>query len=165
MPQNVTLSANVTHNFNLTVLALSPGHVDVTGKASPEKVIDDFNLFFRIIIANSRLIIYISFIVGWVYFVAWSISFYPQLFINHKRKSVVGLSFDFLALNFMGHTLYAIFNTCLYFVPFFQEEYFNRFPRGLNPVELNDVFFSIHASAITFLTIIQCFAYEVIKFD
>lgn len=141
---------------------MSPGHVDITGKITPTDVIDDYNLFFRIIVANSQLIIYVSFIVGWVYFVAWSISFYPQLWINYNRKSVVGLSFDFLALNFVGHTLYAIFNSCLYFVPFFQEEYFNRFPRGTNPVELNDVFFSIHASIITAITVAQCFLYEVI---
>jgi LCT (Lysosomal Cystine Transporter) family transporter len=135
--------------------------MDVTGTANPKNIIDDTNLFFRIIVANSRIIIYVSLIVGWVYFVAWSISFYPQIFINYKRKSVVGLSFDFMALNFVGHTLYAIFNVCLYFVPFFEEEYFLRFPRGTNPVELNDVFFSIHASFITALTILQCFIYEV----
>lgn len=34
-------------------------------------------------------------IIGWGYFVAWSISFYPQVFMNFKRKSVVGLSFDY----------------------------------------------------------------------
>ncbi|KAG5673000.1 hypothetical protein PVAND_003081 [Polypedilum vanderplanki] len=159
VPMSMKIAANTSGNFNISVLAESPGHVDVTGVALP-KVVDDFNLFFRIIVANSRIIIIVSAVVGWIYFVAWSISFYPQLVINYKRKSVVGLSFDFMALNFMGHTLYAIFNTCLYFVPFFQEEYFNRFPRGLNPVELNDVFFSIHASAITALTILQCFFYE-----
>lgn len=160
-PDFVQLPTNQTYTFNISLEGLSPGHMDVTGTADPKNVIDDSNLFFRIIVANSRIIIYVSLIVGWVYFVAWSISFYPQIFINYKRKSVVGLSFDFMALNFVGHTLYAIFNVCLYFVPFFQEEYFLRFPRGTNPVELNDVFFSIHASFITALTISQCFLYEV----
>lgn len=160
VPELLTIFANTSGNFNLTVLAQSPGHVDVIGKPTPANIVDDFNLFFRIIVANSRAIIFVSAIVGWVYFVAWSISFYPQLVINYKRKSVIGLSFDFMALNFVGHTLYAIFNTCLYFVPFFQEEYFARFPRGLNPIELNDVFFSIHASFITALTVLQCFMYE-----
>lgn len=103
--------------------------------------------------AHSTSIIIISSIIGWVYFVAWSVSFYPQIFINCKRKSVTGLSFDFLALNFMGHTLYAIFNVCLYWVPFIENQYFERHPKGLNPVLLNDVFFSIHASAITLVTI------------
>lgn len=120
----------------------------------------DDNLFVRIKVAYSYSIIIISSIVGWVYFVAWSISFYPQIFINCKRKSVTGLSFDFLALNFMGHTLYAIFNICLYWVPYIENQYFERHPKGLNPVLLNDVFFSIHASVITLFTIGQCFVYE-----
>lgn len=161
IPQKFTIGGNASGNFNISMQALSAGTVEITGVATPGNVIDTLNLFFRIIIANSRLIIYVSATVGWIYFVAWSISFYPQMFINYNRKSVVGLSFDFLAMNFMGHTLYAIFNTCLYFVPFFQHEYFKRFPQGVNPVELNDVFFSIHASIITALTVLQCFLYEV----
>jgi len=162
-PEIFTIAANASGKFNISVLGISPGHVDITGIATPPNLVNDFGLFFRIIVANSQLIIYVSLIVGWIYFVAWSVSFYPQLVINYNRKSVVGLSFDFLALNFVGHTLYAIFNSCLYFVPFFQEEYFSRFPRGTNPVELNDVFFSIHASVITAVTIVQCFMYEVMR--
>lgn len=108
----------------------------------------------------SNFIIHFSNVIGWVYFVAWSVSFYPQLWINFKRKSVVGLSFDYLALNVVGHTLYAIFNVSLFWIPAIQDQYFERHPRGLNPVLLNDVFFSIHASVITLVTISQCFIYE-----
>lgn len=108
----------------------------------------------------SNFLITFSEVIGWIYFVAWSVSFYPQLWINFKRKSVIGLSFDFLALNVIGHTLYAIFNIGLYWIPEIQDEYFARHPRGLNPVLLNDVFFSIHASLITMVTIGQCFLYE-----
>jgi hypothetical protein len=25
-------------------------------------------------------------ITGWIYFFAWSISFYPQIFLNYRRK-------------------------------------------------------------------------------
>jgi cystinosin len=139
----------------------SPGHVEIVGKATPTGIVNDSKLFIRIIVANSSSIILISFIVGWVYFVAWSVSFYPQIFTNFKRKSVVGLNFDFLALNLLGHTLYAIFNSSLYWISYIQDEYFQRFPRGVNPVELNDVVFSLHASAITAVTIAQCFFYEV----
>jgi len=28
----------------------------------------------------------ISAIIGWIYFAAWSISFYPQIFLNIKKK-------------------------------------------------------------------------------
>lgn len=37
-----------------------------------------------------------------VYFCAWSISFYPQAFLNWRRKSVAGLSLDFQLLNLLG---------------------------------------------------------------
>lgn len=36
-----------------------------------------------------------------------------------------------------------------------------RYPTGLNPVQVNDVVFSLHASVATVITIIQCFVYEV----
>ena len=35
---------------------------------------------------------------GWLYFVSWSVSFYPQAVLNYRRKSVVGMSFDFQTL-------------------------------------------------------------------
>ncbi|KAJ8936727.1 hypothetical protein NQ318_007087, partial [Aromia moschata] len=40
------------------------------------------------------------------------------------------------------------------------EEYFNRYPRGLNPVQVNDIVFAVHAAAATLFTIIQCYIYE-----
>ncbi|KAG5668373.1 hypothetical protein PVAND_016314 [Polypedilum vanderplanki] len=160
-PKSFTVLPSVpVTNQTIKVETHKAGKVEVDGHATPVEIIDDFNLFFRIVVANSRPLIIISSVVGWIYFVAWSVSFYPQVWLNFKRKSVVGLSFDFLALNIVGHTLYAVFNSSLYFIKYFQDEYFVRFPHGLNPVELNDVFFSIHASVLTFLTICQCFYYE-----
>lgn len=162
-PIEFSVPANPNENWSQIVsfFAEKPGHAEVVGNATPSGVVDDSNLFIRIIVANSSAIILTSIIVGWVYFAAWSISFYPQIWYNFKRKSVVGLNFDFLALNLLGHTLYAIFNCSLYWITYIEDEYFNRFPRGLNPVELNDVVFSIHASVITAFTIGQCFFYEV----
>lgn len=52
----------------------------------------------------------ISSIVGWVYFSAWSVSFWPQIFLNYQRKSVQGLSFDYLALNVLGFACYTAYN-------------------------------------------------------
>jgi PQ loop repeat len=37
-------------------------------------------------------------------------SFYPQAFLNWKRRSVVGLSFDFLCWNLIGFTAYSVYN-------------------------------------------------------
>ncbi|KAJ8975950.1 hypothetical protein NQ317_010885 [Molorchus minor] len=41
-----------------------------------------------------------------------------------------------------------------------KEEYFNRYPRGLNPVQVNDIVFAVHAAAATLFTLFQCFIYE-----
>ena len=59
--------------------------------------------------------------------------------------SVIGLSFDFLGLNVIGFSLYSLFNIGLYWIPPIEAEYFSRHPTGVNPVQLNDVIFSIHA--------------------
>ena len=75
-------------------------------------------------------------IIGWIYFVAWSISFYPQvnislslsylllkanlpfqIILNFYRRSVVGLNFDFLAFNITGFVAYSAFNIGLYWIP------------------------------------------------
>lgn len=151
-------------------------------------------MYIRVIVAYSLELINISSVIGWCYFVAWSISFYPQIYTNFRRKSVIGLNFDFISLNVVGFVLYAIFNVGLYFIPeiqvpfsfahmlewrwiaqalawsylqlncfssCLQDEYSQRFPRSLNPVQLNDVFFSCHAMFATIITICQCFAYDV----
>lgn len=99
----------------------------------------------------------ISSVVGWTYFSAWSVSFYPQVILNWRRKSVVGLSFDFLALNLIGWICYSSFNVALYFFPV-QVGVVSDGTRRL--VELNDVFFSLHALVLTLITVYQCCIYE-----
>lgn len=110
--------------------------------------------------ALSLKLIYISEVVGWIYFLTWSISFYPQIYTNFKRKSVVGLNFDYVSLNFIGFFLYSLFNMGLYWSTTIESEYFIRNPRDLNPVLINDVVFSLHALLASSLTIGQCIVYR-----
>lgn len=151
-------TAEITHD--ICAYGKSPGHSEVTFNVTPSGIVNLDTVFLRITVMHSHAIYIISYIMGWIYFIAWSVSFYPQIYINFKRKSVVGLNFDFLALNIMGFTMYSLFNCGLYFSKAIQSEYFNRHPRGLNPVQLNDVFFSLHAAFATLITIAQCFMYE-----
>ena len=65
---------------------------------------------------------------GWLYFLTWSLSFYPQFLLNWRTKSVVGLSFDYVSLNMMGFIGYSIFNIAFYFDSSVQEQY--RYSRG-----------------------------------
>jgi uncharacterized protein with PQ loop repeat len=45
----------------------------------------------------------LSQIVGWIYFVAWSISFYPQMWIFYKTKNAEGYSVDYSIYNLIGY--------------------------------------------------------------
>lgn len=104
----------------------------------------------------------LSFICGIVYFLAWTISFIPQCYLNWRRKSVVGLSFDFQLLNLTGYCAYTAHNLLFYFNSTVQHQYFvtQRDSKGVIPVDLSDVGFSVFALLITCFTIAQCFVYD-----
>ncbi|KAK7128087.1 hypothetical protein R3I93_020627 [Phoxinus phoxinus] len=114
----------------------------------------------RFLIVRSNVLFIINQIIGWIYFLAWSVSFYPQAFENWKRRSVVGLNFDFLALNLTGFIAYSVFNVGLFWVSYIQEEFLKKDPNGVIPVDANDVFFSLHAVVLTLVYICQCAIYE-----
>jgi len=100
-----------------------------------------------------------SAIIGWVYFAAWSISFYPQIYENWKRKSVVGLSFDYEVYNITGYICYSVYNISFYFSSYVQELYFNQYGTS-NAVQPNDVFFALHAVIVTAYILFQIVIYE-----
>ncbi|KAK6928453.1 PQ-loop repeat [Dillenia turbinata] len=98
---------------------------------------------------------------GWIAFCSWSFGFYPQVFLNFRRKSVVGLNFDFVLLNLTKHSTYLIYNATLFFSSAVQQQYRQKY--GLHemiPVAANDVAFSIHAVVITAFTLFQILIYE-----
>ncbi|KAJ4957548.1 hypothetical protein NE237_024659 [Protea cynaroides] len=100
-------------------------------------------------------------IFGWIAFISWSISFYPQVILNYRRKSVVGLSFNFLVLNLTKHSSYLIYNASLFFSHVVQRQYRNKYGHGeMIPVAANDVAFSIHAVLLTAISLFQVFIYE-----
>uniref|UniRef100_A0A0N5A388 Cystinosin homolog n=1 Tax=Parastrongyloides trichosuri TaxID=131310 RepID=A0A0N5A388_PARTI len=115
--------------------------------------------FLRIRIIHSDIISIFVIITGWIYFLAWSISFYPQIYLNFKRKSVVGLNFDFLLLNIIGFTCYTIYNVLMYYDSYVQDLYIHVHKRSLIPVLFNDVVFAVHALFACIVTAVQCFIY------
>nr|CAD2163032.1 unnamed protein product [Meloidogyne enterolobii] len=119
------------------------------------------DVFVRLVVARSSIISVLVIVTGWIYFSAWSISFYPQIILNWQRKSVIGLNFDFLLLNIIGFFCYTIYNLLLYFDPIVQDIYIARHGnRSLIPVLLNDVIFSGQALFACLITAFQCFIYE-----
>ncbi|CAI5708545.1 unnamed protein product [Hyaloperonospora brassicae] len=101
----------------------------------------------------------VSSILGWIYFFCWSVSFYPQVFVNYQRQSVVGLSLDFTVLNMVGFACYSIFNLAFYCSKSVQLQYMQQHDGHRNAVELNDVFFSLHAVVLTAVSLVQCIVY------
>uniref|UniRef100_A0A7I4Y8F7 Cystinosin homolog n=1 Tax=Haemonchus contortus TaxID=6289 RepID=A0A7I4Y8F7_HAECO len=116
--------------------------------------------FVRVTVIKSQLIHLFTIIVGWMYFAAWSLSFYPQIILNFRRKSVTGLNFDFLLLNIIGFAAYSIYNMLMYFDTNVQDHYKEKHPKSPIPVLLNDVVFAVHAFLACVVTAIQCFLYE-----
>ena len=93
----------------------------------------------RVQIIRSEGVYIFNQITGWIYFVAWTVSFYPQIWLNFKRKSVEGLNFDYVLLNVIGFACYTVFNWALYFSSTIFALYEEEHHDGVNPVEINDV--------------------------
>jgi cystinosin len=100
----------------------------------------------------------ISFVFGWSYCLAWSLSFYPQVILNYQRKCVKGLSVDYQMLNMMGYTFYSIFTCTLKWNKTILEQYSDVFSDNL--VTIQDVVFATHGALLTAITIYQCYIYQ-----
>lgn len=160
MEPNITIDDNLTTVVPVNVTAIAAGHVVLGVNSSSHELTNLSDTFMRIDVVHSHAVKIVNAVIGWMYFAAWSISFYPQLILNFRRKSVVGLNFDFLVLNVLGFACYTIFNVGLYWVDVIQSEYTDDHPRGVIPVEINDCVFAIHALFITIVTVLQVACYE-----
>jgi cystinosin len=98
---------------------------------------------------------------GYTYFLCWSVSFYPQMLTNFKRKTTDGLSPDFCALNVLGFGCYAAYNLALFFSSIVQQQYRERHGPGSSvTVQSNDVAFAVHAFTLASLTLLQIGYYD-----
>lgn len=102
--------------------------------------------------------------IGYTYFLAWSVSFYPQVVQNYKRKSTVGLSTDFTVINHFGYICYTCYTSSLYWSSGIHDEYRKRYgPDAKNTVQSNDVAFAIHALILSFIWVAQIYRYDGFK--
>ena len=89
---------------------------------------------------------------GWCYFLAWSVSFWPQTLLNFKRRSVQGLSLDFTLYNLTGFSFYTVY--CL-------TKYVEDGRAGaVQSVEPNDIAFGVHAVVATLVCLYQFHAFR-----
>ncbi|XP_078115693.1 cystinosin [Sander vitreus] len=158
VPEQVLLPAQ-TSSLAFDVTAHDVGQV-TTYLLSNSTELDSPSVRIHFLVVHSDVLSVLSQVIGWIYFLAWSVSFYPQAWENWRRKSVVGLNFDFLALNLTGFIAYSVFNIGLFWVPYIKEEFLMKNPNGINPVTANDVFFSLHAVLLTLVYISQAAVYE-----
>ena len=113
----------------------SAGQTRISVKGSPD-IIESRNTNITLNIIKSSFLLIIIHITGWIYFFLWSFSFYPQIFLNFKSQSVVGLNLDFVLLNVIGFGLYSCYNLGLFFSEDIQEQYFINHPQGVLPVQV-----------------------------
>ncbi|KAA0186653.1 Cystinosin [Fasciolopsis buskii] len=144
------------------VTAIRPGHVYIGLNESEinHNISGLGQVLCDVAVMHQRWLSVVEVVVGWMYFAAWTISFYPQVFLNWRRKSVVGLNLDFLFLNLTGFFIYSVFNITLYASPVIKDLYHRLYPIGEIPVQMNDIFFSVHAFLICIVTGIQVLIYE-----
>lgn len=89
-------------------------------------------------------------VAGWIYFAAWSLSFYPQAIVNYKHKSVSGFSIEFAILNTTGFFFYSLYSIGGYVYPHL----------GTGVIHENDLVFAGHAFIFSSVHLTQVFIYQ-----
>jgi len=99
---------------------------------------------------QSEVLTRVSHFCGWVYAIAWSVSFYGQITLNCRMKSVYGLSLDLVAYNVVGYLAYTIYS---------QIGYFDHHS-GTGAVQPQDLAFNYHALTMGLIMAYQCLFYD-----
>lgn len=96
-----------------------------------------------------KILTLLSQIFGWIYFAAWSLSFYGQPIENYRRHKVTGLNFDYTVFNLFGYMGYTYYTIMGYINP------------NLNTgkITIQDIFFSAHALLLTIIQLFQIWHY------
>lgn len=95
---------------------------------------------------------------GWIYFAAWGFSGYPQVCLIFQQGSTVGLSPDFVIINYVGFLSYAIFTFASYNSDAVSSAYIRHtgFPPQINS---SDLIFAIHGVCLNSLIAAQILYY------
>lgn len=89
-------------------------------------------------------------------FLSWSISFYPQPWLNWRRRSTEGFTADMAGLNTVGFICYLTSTAAFLFSPTVIHQYALRHP--LSPettVRSNDFAFALHAVVLCLVMVSQ----------
>ncbi|KAI1075859.1 PQ loop repeat-domain-containing protein [Whalleya microplaca] len=108
---------------------------------------------------------FLSVAFGWLYTLSWSLSFYPQPWLNIRRKSTSGTTVDFPFLNTLGFLAYLIYTSALYSSPVIRYQYALRNNDHTPTVAFNDIVFAAHAFVICAVLTTQYFIPSAWGFD
>ncbi|KAI9931569.1 hypothetical protein ASPWEDRAFT_106139 [Aspergillus wentii DTO 134E9] len=98
----------------------------------------------------------LSRLLGWIYTLCWSASFYPQPLSNYRRRSTSGSTIDFPTLNVLGFLSYTIYTSTFLWSPVIRRQYAARHPLAEDPtVRFNDFIFALHAIILSIATYSQ----------
>jgi cystinosin len=88
----------------------------------------------------------VSSIIGYMYFVSWSVSFYPQIITNYQNKSIDGFSTDTAILAVLNYVCYALYTTFFFWDETIRAEYKDQHGQDSEiTVMSNDVAFALNA--------------------
>ena len=102
----------------------------------------------------------ISAALGGAYFVCWSVSFWPQVLENRRRRTTVGLSPDFAALNLLGFLCYTTYTLLFFTNRDIRSQYERRHDGAAPQTRLSDALFSVHALALCGVALAQVAYYD-----
>lgn len=81
----VVFHSNDTEPKQIEIKTLKKvGHLVIGAQSTDIDI--PLNVVIRLDIIHSKVINVLISIIGWIYFFAWSISFYPQVILNFKTK-------------------------------------------------------------------------------
>lgn len=100
----------------------------------------------------------VSRVIGWLYFLCWSASFYPQPISNWRRKHTLGLAIDFPTLNVLGFCCYTVSTAAFLYSPTIRDQYAYRHHENATPtVRFNDLLFAAHGAVMCVIVYSQFF--------
>lgn len=83
-----------------------------------------------------------------------------QIIENWRRKSVDGLSADYLVYSILGYAAYTVYTAALYWSPGVQAAYITAHAGSAPDVCLADFLFAAHATLMSSVTLYQCYLYS-----
>mmetsp|Transcript_8488 Transcript_8488/g.12742 ORF Transcript_8488/g.12742 Transcript_8488/m.12742 type:complete len:386 (+) Transcript_8488:169-1326(+) len=160
-----SVSSRITHIFNEIVDIYSDQSGSCMNLTKGLSIVAFLGAFLGLIMPKdtdlpSPFYRYISSMIGYMYFVAWSVSFYPQIITNYQNKSIDGLSTDAMVLAVLNYICYTTYNAFFFWDETIRQDYKDR--NGADAeitVQSNDVAFSINALVLTLFTLGQIFYY------